>query len=308
MFKNVEEGNFEKGCSVSVRENPGSQGRVIAVEDVKTLFISERQQREAGIHIDLSEIGNLQAGDRLTITGRIGEGSPTGANWSVALIHPQSGQITHHIAPNSVFSLSHILEIDDLDETLIVHTVGWGVVQPTMDFYVDGLLITRKSVSTDDIDIRTVVYSMAEDPGVRWVSGESNRFVNTAILSRSGAPTIRIIKRGSSNAVHISVRVNDFDGMDINLTRMDLRPGNQYRITVKGRIEGNPPPESKIMLQGIPSYKWTNETDITENMEFTLQHTLNRSEMEKWTAIRVTTNVPGASVSFYIYSIEVVKL
>jgi hypothetical protein len=310
MFKKMDVGSFGKDCSISVRVKPHTAGSVQMIEDVKTLHVNEREARESGIYIHLDEIADLQAGDTITITGRVGEGAPSGANWSIVLQIPGGRQIAQHIAPSPIFSLSHILEEDEIGKTLIVYTLGWGVVQPLMDFYVDGLLVTRRSITAEnDIDTRTQVYSMTDDPGVQWMNaGEGNVFGNTAMILRSGAPTIRIFKRGNTNAIHVGVRVNDFDGIDINLARMNLRLGNKYKITVTGRIDSEPPEGATIMLQSVPGYAWIYTLPIKKDMEFTLSHTLAQTEIEKWTAIRITTNTPGASVSFYVYSIDIERV
>jgi hypothetical protein len=62
------------------------------------------------------------------------------------------------------------------------------------------------------------------------------------------------------------------------------------------------------MIQGIPNYDWRCITPIKKDLEFTLEHTMSRSEVEKWTSIRVTTNSIGAAVSFYVYSLEITRL
>jgi hypothetical protein len=68
------------------------------------------------------------------------------------------------------------------------------------------------------------------------------------------------------------------------------------------------PAETMIMLQGLPMFAWKNNTLIKKDQEFTLTHVLSAIEIEKWEIVRVTTNTSGASASFYVYSIDIVRL
>ncbi|MCL1843472.1 MAG: hypothetical protein FWF79_06635 [Defluviitaleaceae bacterium] len=310
VLENINAGGFVQAGAINARRRPFTTATIEIIEDVKSILVTNRENREEGLDIRLSSIPNIRAGDRITITGRIGEGIPVGSSWSIALLAPGGGHLVHQIAPDSVYSLSHILEPSELKLNLFVHTIGWGMLPPLMDFFVDGIIITRKEVDeSQKTDTRTVVYSLSEDPGVQWADAESDsRFGNTVLILRAGKPKLHIFRRGNANAIHVGMRFNDFDGIDINLTRMNLLPGNKYRITVTGRADGDVPEKSTIMMQGIPSYTWRSDKPITTDQEFTLQYTLNQSEVETWTAIRITTNTVGAGISFYIYNIDIVRL
>jgi hypothetical protein len=314
-FKNVKPGEFKKSEIISVRSDPSSTSTVEEVEDVKTIFLTDRAARESGIYIHLNKIKELIAGDRITITGRIGSEAPRGPVWSIALLSDgrKDGHLTQHISPGpgSVFALSHILDHSEVDNHFAVHTIGWGgVLQPLMDFYIDGILITRKSDEGEtELDSRTVIYAMETDEMIEHIASEEiDSFGEKIIVARSGLPIINIFPCADQKALHVGTRVNDWDGIDIMLSHLRLRPGNQYKITVKGRIDGDAPDGSVLMLQGIPSYAWRSNIAIIKDMEFTLEHTLTISELEKWTTVRITTNGFGAAVSFYIYDINIVKV
>ena len=314
-FKDVESGEFKEGEIVSVRQDHSSASVIKVVEDVKTLLISERKSSYSGIFIRLNKIPGLMAGDRITITGRIGDEAPRGPVWSIALLSwsVEDGHLTQHISPGpgAVFAISHILETKEIEHVFTVHTIGWGgVLSPLMDFYVDGILITRNTkVNEAEIDTRTAVYSLEEDEYIKHISTDDvDSFGNKLLVVRSGNPIIRIFQRGDLKAIHVGTRVNDWDGVDLLISRMRLRAGNKYKILVTGRIDGNVPDGSVLMLQGIPSYGWRSNINITEDEEFTLEHVLTRSELEKWTSVRITTNGNGASVAFYIYNISIERL
>lgn len=310
MLENAKLGEFNGSGFISVIRAPHTMAKVELVEDVKTLLLTERADRSSGIYMHLREIPNLQEGDRLTITGRVGDGVIVGSSWSIALLASGGVQLSHSIAPDSVFALSHLLEASELDKTFLMHTIGWGVQAPLMDFYIDSILITRRDIAEDEgADTRTTVYSLVDDPNLQWMNADgSSSFENTLYVLRSGEPSLSVFKRGNSNAIFVTNRAKDFDGIDINLARLDLRVGNQYKVTVSGRVDGDVPEGSEITMQGIPGYNWRSNMKIHKDMEFTLVHTLTQSEVERLKALRITTNAQGASVSFFIYSIDVVRL
>ncbi|MCL2224969.1 MAG: hypothetical protein FWB96_08395 [Defluviitaleaceae bacterium] len=311
---NVSAGVFAKEGPVLTREEAPSNGRIEIVEDVKTICIYDRDINATGIDIKLDEIPGLMAGDRITVTGRVGTKEPIGNKfWSVALIasFPEDGQITQHTAPDPVFAVSHILEEEQLNLTLHVHTVFWGNFEPLMDFYIDGVLITRREEITEtETDTRSTVYYLEAEQDTELMGMEKAEALgkDAPFLFCWGYPTARVFKRGDATALHIGNRFRDWDGIDINIARMKLRVGNQYKITVNGRIDGDAPIGSTIMLQGIPGCVWKCNTPISSDSEFSLSHIMSRTDVEKWSAIRITTNAPGASVPFYIYSIEIVRL
>jgi hypothetical protein len=294
---------------VVVRKDPTATGIVEVVEDVKTLRVTERVDTRSGIYIHLKNVKGLMAGDRIAVTGRIGEGSPAG-KWSIALISVDGGNTTPHISPGAIFSLSHILDENELDESFTVHTLGWGVTFPLMDFYVDGILITRSSEDSDvQVDTRTNIYSLESEKNLDIISIDDNDPRRKDLLiMRSGIPNIRVLKRDGKNALHINNRVNDWDSVDINISNMNLISGNKYELTVTGRMDGDVSEGTMIMLQGLPSFAWHSNIPIKKDEEFTLTHVLSHAAIEKWNAVRITTNTSGASAAFFVYSIDIVRL
>lgn len=311
-FKNFAAGEFvghEKGL-IGKRVSSVPEVFVEDVEDVKTLHISNRETKDSGIFIRLRMFQGVLPGDRLTVTGRMSEYTPMGKEWAIALISTRDSKSTQITHPSNIFSLSRILEESDFAQTFAVHTIGWGAEEPLMDFYVDGILISRKDMSEIEIDPRKVVYSMTADPDLEAATlPDTNNFEEPERLVRpSGNPTVRILKRGGKNILHIGNRFRDFDAMDLLVSRMDLLVGNRYRITIRGKPDGDVPEGSTLMLQGLPGYTWQSNTVILRDTEFILQHTLSQTEVDKWTTVRITSNTPGASISFYIYEMEIERL
>ncbi|MCL2578084.1 MAG: hypothetical protein FWE27_08550 [Defluviitaleaceae bacterium] len=311
---NVDAGNFDTEGPINARYTPPTTARIEGIEDIKSICIYDRSRIESGIDIRIKDIPGVMEGDRITVTGRIGTNEMVGNKfWSVALIasYPEDGQITQHIAPSPVFSVSHTLEKAQLNLVLFVHTVFWGNYEPLMDLYIDSILVTRQEVHPEDeTDTRSVVYKFEAEPDTEIMAFDTAQELgkNAPFIYCSGLPAVRIIKHGEVSAIHVGNRFNDWDGIDINIARMELHPANQYKITVTGRIDGDAPPDAIIMLQGIPGYVWKNTTAFTSNYAFTLEYIMSRSEVERWGAIRITTNAEGAAVPFFIYSIDIVRL
>ena len=295
---------------------------VITVVDdngIKAIRVSKRTAREDGVAIPISTLtkySGLQTGDRLTITGRVGSGAPD-SHWGMVLRRGSLDwkQLTHQITPVGLFSLTHLLESVDLDVTFWLQSNHWGEVSPTMDFFIDSILITRMQTRTV-IDERDIVYTMANDNFVQSFAEKDiiilaekdkpyNKMSNEeSCLRRSGSPVLTIYKGSNGNSIHISKRTNNWDGLDIMLQPLELLQGNKYNLQVTGCIDGFAPPEAIIMLQGIPVYTWEHLVEVKSNDFFVLKHNISPSDLEKWIAIRVATNTKGIDMAFFIDSIE----
>jgi len=311
-LQGVAPGPFTQAGPVLVREMPLANAKIEQIEDVKTICIYHRAEIQTGIDIRLDSIPDLAAGDRITVTGRVGPQKNTGGKtWSVALIasYPEDGQITQHTSPDPIFAVSHILEEEQLDLTLYVHTVFWGAHLPLMDLFIDSVLVTRFE-KPDEADTRDVVYALAPYEGEEFMGSEEAavRGKNAPFVFCAGYPHLRALRHGDDIAIHVGNRFNDWDGVDINLARMGLRTGNQYKIAVRGRVDGKAPKDATIMLQGIPGFVWKKTTALSTDAEFAFEYVLSRSEVEKWHTVRITTNTQGSSVAFFICGIEIRRM
>jgi len=286
-------------------------------EDVNIIHITKRENHDAGLGISLRAIPGLMIGDRITVTGRIGSGAPTGSvQWGVALMVSQTeaGQLAQQTAPKSLFSLSCLLDEADLTRVIMLQATRWGSVTPVMDIMIDTVLITRgEKPLHEPIDTRTTVYNLEVDPGIQWVGErDSQTFESSGVLRRSGSPTLSIFRRGDSNAIHVGNRKNDWDGVDIDLEALGLMTANNYLISVSGRVEGaiptNTPKGIRFMIQGMPGYSWRDAQVVGDDQEFTISHVMSPSEIEKWKFVRITSDSAGALVPFYVYGIEIKRL
>ena len=197
----------------------------------------------------------------------------------------------------------------------MVQTTRWGAINPTMDLFIDGILISRDDKAEVKDDPRSVIYSFATDVNFRpdglmpSLLGAEPEDDNTAVfLVQSGNPRIKVCMYNGEKALHVTERAKDWDGIDISLERLKLFEGNKYQITVTGRVDGYAPEGSIMTLQGLPGFSWRNYRFIADDRFFTLSHTLSDAEIAHWTTIRITTNAVGANVSLYIFDIEIKRL
>ncbi|MCL1842808.1 MAG: hypothetical protein FWF79_03265 [Defluviitaleaceae bacterium] len=304
-LKNIKAGELPENPYLCACGDTPSSLEVVEQDDAKTLLVKNRASVSDGISIKLPAYEGLCVGDRVTVTGRIGDGAPK-TNWGIAL--NRSGNDYAHLAQHRIptrddlYYLTYLLEKVDLDCTLHIRTIFWGNEEACMNFYADDILITRNTHDTaTDTDERSIVYSLATDESTEGFAPG----VMTKYLVTSGEPMYKMIESEHGKAIHISNRVNDWDGLDIQLKPMGLKPGSNYTIRVEGRIDGHAPPEAMIMMQFLPGYVWRNPRAAYDNNEFVLTHNLSKTEVLNAEFIRITSNPPGAKMSFIISNIEI---
>ncbi|MCL1844775.1 MAG: hypothetical protein FWF77_02615 [Defluviitaleaceae bacterium] len=287
--------------------------KINVVDDVKTILVKDRADRISGIGVDLKELPELRAGDRITITGRVPRETPPGS-WGVALISEESEarraeecQLAQQRSPKVLFSLSHILGGVDLDGLIMVQTTRWGAIEPVMNFFVDSIIISRGdgeiSVKEDE---RELVYSLETDENLK--ARRTGAAFSTGVLYQAGSPEIMVLEKDGETRIYLNERAKEWDGLDINLKSLGILTGNKYQIVATGKVVGNAQRGSRITLQGIPGFSWRGSERMKLDGEFELTHTLSYAEVEQWTTVRITTNSIGASVPFYISGIEVKRL
>jgi len=306
---NMNAGSFTGAAYLQPLGEPSPTLSVANDGGIKTVQVTKRAIREDGVSIliySLAKDIGLQAGDRLTITGRVAAGAPAD-NWGIVLRRGSLDwkQLAQQIAPQGLFSLTYLLEDTDLDTVIWIHTNHWGENPPTMDFCIDSILITRWQEKRTKADTRTQIYSLTTDARIQESEdGAIMTLGDSAYLQQSGNASISIAKGEKGNVLYISNRVNDWDGLDVRLNPMGLEPGNKYRLNITGHMDGIAPQGTLIMLQGVPVYSWEGCQRVDENNAFSLNHFLSQTELEAWTAIRITTNRIGANISFFVDSIE----
>jgi hypothetical protein len=291
-------------------ENP-SAINIIEVAATKTVHVAGRTDFKPGLAVNTPELHGLQSGDRITVTGRLGSGVPK-SDWAMVIDRRKiksgvSGGWTglaQHVSPehNELFTITHLLDAEDLDKTFMIRSNHWGNVTESMDFYLDSILITRNVSQTSFVkDEREQIYSLASDGNLKKLRpGDITRFLRAA-----GTPKFTIIEKNSRKGVHLANRINNWDGLDIWLPSLELKQGNSYSITVNGRVDGVAGERARLMLQIIPGYIWRSEKYVYDDDEFTLNHTFSATELQTAQTIRIASDDEGAKMSFFIYDIEV---
>jgi hypothetical protein len=266
-----------------------------------------KEDLKPGLQLQTPMIKNIQPGDRITATGRIGGGAPK-SDWAMVIDRKTGVEsfrgLAQHVTPehNELFSVTYILDEADLEKPLMVRSNYWGNVTESMDFYVDSILITRNVSHTSTVvDERQTVYSFAEDDGVKKLRpGDITKFIRSA-----GTPKYTIFEKNSKKGIHLGNRLNNWDGLDIWLPSLDLKPGNSYTISVNGKIDGPSSEKARVMFQIIPGYIWRSEKNVVDNEEFNLSHTFSAMELQTAQTVRIATDDGGAKMSFFLYDIEI---
>ena len=274
---------------------------------MKYIDVGERVQGDSGLLIASSSMPEIKAGDRITITGRVGNNAPL-ENWGIALflIGGTGTHLTQHVAPEGLYSLTHLVDQAEVDRDFYVRTVQWEEGAQIVDFFVDSILITRIDGQTHfNKDTRHVVYSLMYDNGV-YGSRLDRLFESSAYLMRAGVPDISIKEAvDGARHLHIGARSRDWDSIDVLINNMNLQRGNAFRLRVVGRLSSSAPDNSEMHLQGVPGYAIRSIVHVTPGEEFELEHMLTQAEVETWTSIRISTNSHASQYSFIIYSIEI---
>ena len=286
--------------------NKTSRLTIAKIEDVRTIFISNRVTDSDGLAIYTTAFEKCAPGDRVTITGRISENTPIGG-WCFELHRCRadgSGRAVQQFFPrrNRMYSLSYVLDKKDTERHMrVVSNPRILGIKPA-DFYIDDILITRNL--RDNIDTRSVVYTMENDQFLKELNGGGY----TEYLFASGDPLYTITERDKNNensSIGVSRRVNDWDGIDIRVHLMNLLRGNKYSVRVSGRVDGKAPMNAEMVLQLLPSYSWCKTQRVSSYQYFTLEHTFSPDELEMLESVRITTNSAGARMSFFIHEIKI---
>ncbi|WP_370622256.1 carbohydrate binding domain-containing protein [Bacillus sp. JCM 19034] len=113
----------------------------------------------------------------------------------------------------------------------------------------------------------------------------------------------------AGNAIYVSGRMNNWDGVDIPLSEVGMENGQEYTITVTGFVaEGESVSEgAQLLLQNVDSYNGLYvAADFVAGEAFTLtgRYTVHTEEDR---ALRIQSNEAGKEVPFYIGDLLITK-
>jgi hypothetical protein len=305
-LKEIKEGHFRENTYLSQYGTSPAAIDVISTGGTKTIRVRGNVDKKPGFFLHTPALPNLSPGDRITVTGRLGAGVPK-SDWAMVIDRNTSDHgyvgLAQHVNPehHELFSITYLLDTDDLQNSLLIRANQWGKAEKPMDYYVDCILITRKTASANTVtDSRQTVYSLAKDPNVKELKpGDITKFIRSA-----GTPTYTITEKEGKKIIHLRRRLNNWDGIDVWLPSMELKQGNRYKITVKGKIDEYTQKNAKMMLQTLPGYIWRSEQAVTDDQDFTLTHTFSAMDIQTAEAVRIASDDNGASMSFTIFDIE----
>lgn len=281
--------------------------RITEVEDVKTIFIKGRASGNDGLIILTSDFEKYLPGDRITITGRVADNTSVGG-WCLELrrCSPNGKEtLVQHYFPGQtrMYALSYVLNASDSVRHIRLVTRPWIGRSVHTDFFVDGITITRSEGNTL-ADTRNFVYIMEKD---RYLSELADSGYTEYMLA-SGNPLFAVFRDDKNNgrrSISVTCRINDWDGIDIRMSLMNLLRGNNYCVRVTGRVDGKAPPNAKMTLQLLPEYEWRGTKEVISDEKFVLEHILTPEELEISNGIRITTNSAAANMNFLVHNIEV---
>jgi AraC-like DNA-binding protein len=272
----------------------------------KSVFVSKRSSTDSIPLLQIPAMSNLQPGDKITVTGKICETATS--DWAV-ILRKYGGDYTvlaQQTFPgvNKLYSVTYALDRADMEYPVQIRINPWGREDVPPNFFVDSILITREQSATSiEVDERQIVYSLATDENVTHLRpGDITEFIRP-----SGTPLFTVKKRPGKKQIRVSRRTNDWDGIDVYLPGMNLKPGNLYTISAKLRIEGESPPKAAMMFQVLPGFIWRSVVAVEDDSTFVLSHTFSLMELQTSEAVRITSNPEGTNMDFTISEIEVIS-
>lgn len=309
QLKKINAGEFPENPFVAPYGNAPAALCALEINKTKTLRITGNSgaKSKPGFRINTPAISDLNSGDRITITGRLGEGVPK-SDWAIVIDRfidkDNYAGLSQHVSPaqGELFSMTYVLDEEDLKFPLLVRSNHWGKSVEPMIFFVDSILVSRETSDTMFVkDSRGLIYSLANDENVQTLKpGDVTKFLRSA-----GTPKYKIFEHDGKKAIKISRRINNWDGIDISLTGMNLKQGNRYTISAHGIVDGIAPKNARMMFQLLPEFIWRSELYAQDEKEFSLRHTLSATELQSTDFIRIATCDDGAKMSFSIFSVEI---
>jgi len=277
-------------------------------DDSLSVYVAGVDSNGDGLTLLLTHLAamlDLEADDAIVITGRSGANFPTADQGMMIRRSGAWNTLVQVFNTSPAFSISHILASGDLSYNIHIHPNVWGSgVLANTSFFIDHIIISR-SQDAGTVDTRDIIYHLGQDSFIQNADLGTTTLGGTPYLQGSGAAAFTVRTYGGYNYLHMGNRSADWHGLDIMLTPMALLAGNTYTIRVSGRVDGEAPTDAAIMLQGNPGFSWGSTVALTTDGVFQISRTLTATELDTFTSIRITTNGAGASMSFFIYTIEV---
>ncbi|SFL71418.1 endo-1,4-beta-xylanase [Gracilibacillus orientalis] len=167
--------------------------------------------------------------------------------------------------------------------------------------WIGGPVPDPETETEDESEANTVYHETFED-GLGVVTQAGNAQLD---------PVSEIVFEGNEdgNAIHVSERSNNWDGVNLPFSNVGMEDGKTYTITITGYVDDNVtiPEGSQALLQNVDSYNGLYAAaELVEGQSFTLsgEYTVNTSEDN---ALRIQSNDDGQTIPFYIGGILIIE-
>ncbi|MCT8136859.1 endo-1,4-beta-xylanase [Anaerobacillus sp. CMMVII] len=291
---------FESGLGVATqagnaRLEPVSNKAFEGNDNGKAIYVNGRTNNWDGVDIQFSDV-NMENGKTYTITftGFVDESVsvPVGAQALLQNVDSYNGlYVQADIVAGQVFTLTGKYTVDtSKDRALRIQSNDAG---KTVPFYIGNILITTEKTTAPVTD--KVVFHETFESGVGVATQAGNAKLE-AVLDKA------FDGNDNGKAIYVSGRTNNWDGVDIKFSDVNMENGKTYTITFRGYVdEGvSVPVGAQALLQNVDSYNGLYvQADFVAGQAFTLtgQYTVDTS---KDRALRIQTNDAGKAVPFYI--------
>jgi len=152
------------------------------------------------------------------------------------------------------------------------------------------------------------VYSLAKDEVIQGIKrGATWQGFPSGSIGCTGDPDYTFCEVDGRNGILITKRQNDWDGVNINLDTLGMKPNHHCSIEVRGRITSDVAkfPKGSIELTCLPGYANMAYHPVSDGVEFTLSHTFPVVEDKEVPRARISTGHASRKMSFVIEDIEV---
>ena len=288
------------------------------------LALTGRTAPAHGVDLLHAEI-DFEAGDIVTVTGRLGSNIPAG--WGAMILNTapggwsesfQSGDV-RNIGANGDFTLELILTAAHITSITGANPAGIRIQSNNadeMDFFIDNITVYRPAAQT----VTVIRYSLYEDAYVQGLSAPTtNNLAGAANLDLNGVTTVNVRSYSGTNYLHVVDRAAGSHGVEVVTDGLAVEVGDVVRVT--GRLGADVPTGWFVMHFNFvnDASGWNERAStggLSANEVFTLEHTLSAADVAILNAaggaIRVGSNHNNDAnlpiMDFFIHTIYIGRL
>jgi DNA-binding transcriptional MerR regulator len=152
------------------------------------------------------------------------------------------------------------------------------------------------------------VYSLATDKYIQGIErGATWQGFETKRIAPTGSPDYTFCEVEGRNAIQLTKRANDWDGVNVHLDNMGLTLNHYCSIEVRGRITGDLEKFAKgsVELTALPGYDNMAYHAVADGASFTLAHVFPIMKDKVIPRARISTGHTARKMPFVIEQIEV---